>query len=73
MKHKLEDIITEWRDFERDNNPREFAKKIEKLDKLIPDLNTYVEKYKKEVYQPILKMYFEKTSETFKSYIKNDE
>lgn len=68
-KHTLQDIITEWRDFERDNNPEQFAKKIQELDKMIP-LEDYVKTYNLYVYQPILKLYLNKTAELFEQYQK---
>ena len=68
-KHALEDIITAWRDFERDNNPEQFAKNIQELNKMIP-LEDYVKTYKLYVYQPIIKEYFNKAAELFEQYQK---
>ena len=67
-KHALEDIITEWRDFERDNNPEQFVKKIKDLNNLVPSVDSYIQTYTLYVYQPIIKEYFNKTAELFEQY-----
>ena len=71
-KYNLEEIITEWKDFERDNNPIKFLNKVQNLKSVVPELGDYIKKYNIEVYQPILKMYFEKAAEVFKMYRKEN-
>ena len=69
-KHTLQDIITEWRDFERDNNPEQFAKKIQYLNTLAHNMDSYIQTYTLYVYQPIIKEYFNKSAELFEQYRK---
>lgn len=70
IKYTLQDLITEWRNFERDNNPIKFAKKIQDLNNLDSNIAGYMQTYNLEVYQPIIKCYFNKSAELFDQYRK---